>query len=84
LLTNIYGTLARNYNLPDKARIPADAMRKITSDFITITDDGKILATGRITNGKPHTNFTLDRPVLSHKKDNGMVEIYIYSQQMIS
>ncbi len=67
MLTNIYGTAARRFGLPDKARIPADAMRKIKGD-ITI-DNGLVDLTGNKSYlGKPHVNATLDRGVVSHSK----------------
>ncbi len=66
LLTNMYGTYARRFGLPDKARVPADAIRKVRED-VTINKDGKVNLTGRKGfAGNPHINTTLDRPVVSH------------------
>ena len=66
LATNIYGTLARNYGLPDKARIPADVIRKIREE--AMSSDGLVDLTGTKNYlGKPHINATYDRPVVSHK-----------------
>lgn len=64
-LDKVWGTTARRFNLPDKAKIPGDAIRKISHD-ITVKD-GLVNFTGtKGFNGLPHTNFTLDRPVVSH------------------
>lgn len=70
LFTNMYATAARRYGLPDKARIPADAMRKIrtTQGEIVADKNGLIDLTGnKFYNGRPHINVTTDRPVVSHK-----------------
>jgi hypothetical protein len=65
LATNIYGTLARNYGLPDKARIPADAMRKVGEPMRI--ENGLVDFTGdKSFGGNPHINMTLDRPTVSH------------------
>lgn len=72
---NVYATMARRYGLPDKARIPADAFRKIA------TQEGEIIPVNNnvvdLTGGKRlgynHTNFTLDRGVTSHDWWNGDV-----------
>ena len=70
LLTNIYGTYSRRLGLPDKARIPADAIRKIRGG-VNITDDRMIDLTGnKGFADNPHINVTLDRPVVSHSKGN--------------
>lgn len=66
ILTDIYGTVARRFGLPDKARIPADAMRKI-SEPVRIENGMVDLTGGRYTNGTYHTNATIDRPVVSHE-----------------
>lgn len=67
IFTKIYGTAARRFGLPDKARIPADAMRKIKGDIHI--DNGVIDLTGNKPYlGNPHVNMTLDRGVVSHSK----------------
>lgn len=67
LATNIYGTAARRFGLPDKARVPADAMRKIKGDVHV--DNGVVDLTGNKPYlGNPHVNATLDRGVVSHSK----------------
>ena len=66
LLTNMYGTYARRLGLPDKARLPADAIRKLRQE-VTIDSDGMVNFTGhKGFVGNPHINTTLDRPVVSH------------------
>ena len=65
LFSNLYGTVARNFNLPDKARIPADAIRKIKGD-VSIKDGLVDLTGTKNFLGNPHINVTLDRPVVSH------------------
>lgn len=70
LLTNMYGTYTRRFGLPDKARIPADAIRKIKGG-VNIMNDGMIDLTGnKGYKGNPHINVTLDRPVVSHSVGN--------------
>ena len=66
LLTNMYGTYARRLGLPDKARLPADAIRKLRQE-VSIDSDGMVNFTGhKGFAGNPHINTTLDRPVVSH------------------
>ena len=70
---NAYATMARRFGLPDKARIPADAMRKMgqtSGDFVNIKDGVVDFTGGKSWGNKPHVNFTLDRGVGSHKKGN--------------
>lgn len=63
--SKMYGTLARRYSLPDKARLPADTMRKLKEDIHI--DNGVIdLTGGKAYTGKPHVNSTTDRGVVSH------------------
>ena len=70
LLTNMYGTYARRYGLPDKARLPADAIRKLKTD-VRIDENGLIDLTGdKNWMGNPHMNATLDRGVVSHSSKN--------------
>lgn len=66
LLTNMYGTYARRFGLPDKARFPADAIRKMR-DEVSIESNGMVNFTGHKNfGGNPHINTTFDRPVVSH------------------
>ena len=65
VLSNIYATLARDFNLPDKARIPADAIRKIKGD-VNIKNRLVDLTGNKNYLGNPHINVTFDRPVVSH------------------
>lgn len=65
ILSNIYGTLSRDFNLPDKARVPADAIRKIKGD-IDIKNGLVDLTGNKNYLGNPHINVTFDRPVVSH------------------
>lgn len=61
-LVNAYATLARRYNLPDKARLPY-LIRRVKNDALDFTDDGNVILNG----GRfRHTNFSYDRPVVSH------------------
>lgn len=63
-LVNLYATYARRYNLPDKARLPY-LIRRIESDELPYITDNNIQLSGSRLN---HTNFTYDRPVVSHPK----------------
>lgn len=66
-IVNTYATLARRFNLPDKARLPSDYIRKIKE--IPRSIGRKIDLTGNKNFlGKPHVNGTIDRPVVSHNK----------------
>lgn len=63
-IINTYATYARKYNLPDKARVPY-MIRRIKSDELPSINNGRITMSG----GRfKHTNFTYDRPVVSHRK----------------
>lgn len=63
-IVNTYATYARRYNLPDKARVPY-MIRRVKSDELPSINNGKITMSG----GRfKHTNFTYDRPVVSHRK----------------
>lgn len=65
IFTNMYGTAARRFGLPDKARVPADAMRKLSET--PKIENGIVDFTGNMNYlGNPHTNMTLDQPVVSH------------------
>lgn len=61
-LVNAYATLARRYNLPDKARLPY-LIRRVKNDALDFTDDGNVILNG----GRfRHTNFSYDRIVTPH------------------
>lgn len=63
-IVNTYATYARRYNLPDKARVPY-MIRRVKSDELPYINNGRITMSG----GRfKHTNFTYDRPVVSHRK----------------
>lgn len=63
-IVNAYATYARRYNLPDKARVPY-MIRRVKSDELPFINNGRITMSG----GRfRHTNFTYDRPVVSHRK----------------
>ena len=63
-IVNTYATYARRYNLPDKARVPY-MIRRVKSDELPSINNGRIIMSG----GRfKHTNFTYDRPVVSHRK----------------
>lgn len=79
---NAYATLARRYNLPDKARLPY-LIRRIKSNTLDITDDGNVILNGYRFN---HTNFTYDRPVVSHSKgkwDNAQQTLLINPRNIV-
>lgn len=63
-IVNSYATYARRYNLPDKARVPY-MIRRVKSDELPSINNGRIKMSGGRFN---HTNFTYDRPVVSHRK----------------
>lgn len=63
-IVNAYATYARRYNLPDKARVPY-MIRRVKSDELPSINNGRITMSG---DRFKHTNFTYDRPVVSHKK----------------
>ena len=63
-IVNTYATYARRYKLPDKARLPY-LIRRIKSDEFPKVSNNKITLSG---NRFPHTNFTYDRPVVSHNR----------------
>lgn len=62
-LVNAYATLARRYNLPDKARLPY-LIRRIKSNQLDF-DGNNVILTG---NRWDHANFTYDMPVIAHRK----------------
>lgn len=63
-IINTYATYARKYNLSDKARVPY-MIRRVKSDELPSINNGRITMSG----GRfKHTNFTYDRPVVSHRK----------------
>lgn len=61
---NAYATLARRYDLPDKARLPY-LIRKIQNGDLSFTEDGLVDLTG---NRWKHTNYTYDLGVIPHEK----------------
>lgn len=63
-IVNTYATYARKYNLPDKARVPY-IIRRVKSDELPTINNGRITMSG---DRFKHTNFTYDRPVVSHRK----------------
>lgn len=63
-IVNTYATYARRYNLPDKARVPY-MIRRVKSDEFPSINNGRITMSG---DRFKHTNFTYDRPVVSHRK----------------
>ena len=60
---NAYATLARRYNLPDKARLPY-LIRKIQNGDLSFTENGLVDLTG---NRWKHTNYTYDLGVIPHE-----------------
>lgn len=63
-IINTYATYARKYNLPDKARVPYMIRRVKSDELPSINNDRITMSGGRF----KHTNFTYDRPVVSHRK----------------
>ena len=63
-IINTYATYARKYNLPDKARVPY-MIRRVKSDELPSINNDRITMSG---DRFKHTNFTYDRPVVSHRK----------------
>ena len=63
-IINTYATYARRFNLPDKARIPY-MIRRVKSDELPSINNGRITMSG---DRFKHTNFTYDRPVVSHRR----------------
>lgn len=83
-ITNAYASMARNFGLPDVSRLPGDLFRKINSHARKL-DNGMLDFTGgKGWNNQPHTNFTLDRPVVSHRKgDWTAFDTYILNGQQV-
>lgn len=63
-LVNMYATLARRYNLPDKARLPY-LIRRVRSNNLNLDKNGNVILTG---DRWKHANFTYDMPVIPHNK----------------
>lgn len=85
-VVNAYATYARRYNLPDKARIPSDAIRKIkTPEGEILNVNNKLVdITGGSRLGNNHTNFSLDRGVTSHSKGGwDMADTYVVPTKTI-
>ena len=81
-LVNAYATLARQYNLPDKARLPY-LIRRVKSNALDFTDDGNVILNGERFG---HTNFTYDRPVVAHPDgswDNAQQTLLINPRQLV-
>lgn len=81
-LVNAYATLARRYNLPDKARLPY-LIRRVKSNALDFTDDGNVILNGERFG---HTNFTYDRPVVAHPSgswDNAQQTLLINPRQLV-
>lgn len=81
-IVNLYATLARRYDLPDKARLPY-LIRSVKSDNISF-NEGDLLQL----NGKRfgHTNFSYDRKVVPHKKgswDNAQITMLVNPRQIV-
>ena len=79
---NAYATLARRYNLPDKARLPY-LIRRVKSNQLDIDNSGNVILNGRRFS---HTNFTYDRPVVSHSKgswDNAQQTLLINPRNIV-
>lgn len=82
---NAYATYARRYGLPDKARIPADVIRKLrmqNGEILPTNDKGVVNFTGyKSWNNNPHINVTTDRGVTSHKSGWDGADTYVFSTQ---
>lgn len=81
---NVYATAARRFGLPDKPRVPADAMRKLkfeNGEIIPINNGEVTFTGGRTTAGKPHMNSTTDRQVTRHKFGWDGMDGYIFPTQ---
>lgn len=81
-VVNAYATLARRYNLPDKARLPY-LIRRVKSNQLDIDNSGNIILNGKRFS---HTNFTYDRPVVSHSKgawDNAQQTLLINPRKIV-
>jgi len=76
-LDKAWGTTARRFGLPDKARIPGDAMRKLRED-VHVENGIADLTGGKGYFGNPHTNITLDRNVVAHKSGWDGADAYIF------
>lgn len=82
-IINTYATYARRYNLPDKARVPY-MIRRVESDELPTINNGRITMSG---DRFKHTNFTYDRPVVSHRKgkwDSAQQTYLINGRRLVS
>lgn len=82
-IINAYATYARRYNLPDKARVPY-MIRRVESDELPTINNGRITMSG---DRFKHTNFTYDRPVVSHRKgkwDSAQQTYLINGRRLVS
>ena len=82
---NAYATYARRHGLPDKARIPADVIRKLrmqNGEVLPVNNMGLVDFTGNKSwNNNPHINVTTDRGVTSHKSGWDGADTYVFSTQ---
>lgn len=74
----VYGTISRRLNLPDKPRKP-ELLRKLDIP-IEIDENNNLIITGKDKNPHSITNFTTDRPVVSHSRINNWdhADLYIF------
>lgn len=77
-IERVYGTIARRLNLPDKPRKP-ELLRKLDTP-IEINKNNNLVITGKDKNPHNITNFTTDRPVVSHSMVNNWdhADLYIF------
>lgn len=73
----VYGTFARRLDLPDKARIPGDTMRKLRTK-VKVNEGQADLTGTKDFAGKPHVNTTLDRNVVAHRSGWDGADTYIF------
>lgn len=78
----VYGTIARRLNLPDKARSP-ELIRKLDKD-LTRLPNGNYRVSAPARRDFQRTNFTIDRPVVSHEAGNwDHMDTYIFDPKII-
>lgn len=75
-IERVYGTMARKLNLPDKPRKP-ELLRKLEDPIKSYGNTVEI--TARDNNPSLFTNFTTDRPVVTHSKSGwDHTDLYIF------